>query len=772
MQEGSQESVRPISGISPAFSHVSPLLIPAFSRPLSIECPVQLLVDPSSANRTASAEYPNTATATTLDVRQCGGHPAQLRVAPEKEVIECTCLHPLLLLVHAMKVVALLSGGKDSLYALLLCLRAGHDVIAVATLHPPTPSVDEIDSHCFQTIGHQLTPAIAHCLSLPFYSLPLTHSSLSTALHYHPHPSGDEVEDLHSLLTLVQQSHPTLNAVCSGAILSTYQRLRIEHVATSLALTSLTPLWQRQQRQLLREMVEEGMQAVLVKVASMGLDASFVGRTIGEVEGRLREVGDRWGVNECGEGGEYETIVLDCPLFRAQKIVIEDSEVVTEGGDIAPVSILRVNRWRLQAKSGELPPLVVAPAPPPRVRRWKAVDAPLCPLPPSWCGSSSLSPLFPPIRVVGDLAFVSAFIASTSQDASASSPSMQLSAALSSQLSLLQSAGYAPSDVLSLLLAVPSMSAFASINATYAEYLPAVSPPSRTTIQLPCTAVQADLVACSSPHARTSLHVQSVSPWAPACIGPYSQSVSCYRLLFQAGQIGLVPWSMTVDSGGEGAEVQRVKDNCEAVLKAVRGEWSHCLLTIVWVATDDADVRREVIARYHSTASVLWLYVPALPRDAAVEVQQLAYQPAPSFTATHSTSSRKQGSYDLHCQSSRVDETALSTLVTLLIPPSISPAEDLDSVLDGMLQMVRAELQVAVMRAEQVWLVRCYVLQGLDVGAVERALYSAWKELSGSEADLPAVSFLPVLGLAVNDGQQRGVLSLHCLFCDTSMMPT
>ena len=672
-----------------------------------------------------------------------------------------------------MKVVALLSGGKDSLYATLQCMRAGHEVIAVATLHPPAPSVDEIDSHCFQTIGHQLTPSIARCLSLPFYSLPLVHSSLSTALHYTPHPSGDEVDDLHSLLSLVLQHHPSVTAVCSGAILSSYQRLRIEHVAASLRLTSLAPLWQREQRGLLREMVEKGMQAVLVKVASMGLDASFVGKTIAEVEGRLKEVGERWAVNECGEGGEYETMTLDCPLFRTHHIVIDDSEVVTEAAAIAPVSLLRVKRWSLQAKAEQLPLVVPAAAQPARVKQWKAVATPLTPLPPSWCGSSSLSFLFPPIRVVSDLAFVSASVASTSVDLAAlSSPSARLSAALSYQLSLLQSRGFAASDVVSLLLALPSMAAFASINATYAQHLPAVSPPSRTTIELPCAAVQADMVACSSPHARISLHVQSVSSWAPACIGPYSQSVSCYRLLFQAGQIGLVPSSMLLDSGGDGAEVQRVKDNCQAVLKAMRSEWQRCLLTIVWLATADEDISREVLQRCHCPGSTLWLYAPALPRDAAVEVQQLAYQPTAGFTASHSTSTRKQPSHELHCQSSHIEESCLSVVVSLIPLPSTLPAV-LAHAVRGMVEAVSEALQAAVMRVEHVWLVRCYVQAGLDMETVERGLHTAWKELDGgAEAELPAVSFLSVLGLAVDGGKQRAALSLHCLFCEPSMMPT
>ena len=63
---------------------------------------------------------------------------------------------------------------------------------------------------------------------------------------------------------------PDLQAVSSGAIMSNYQRTRIEHVCFRLGLVSLSYLWERNQRQLLREMVESGMNAILVKTAAMG----------------------------------------------------------------------------------------------------------------------------------------------------------------------------------------------------------------------------------------------------------------------------------------------------------------------------------------------------------------------------------------------------------------------------------------------------------------------------------------------------------------------
>ncbi len=63
-----------------------------------------------------------------------------------------------------------------------------------------------------------------------------------------------------------------VEAVCSGAVLSTYQRLRVEGVCARLGLKSIAPLWQRDQAGLLDEMLARGVEAVLVKTASIGLD--------------------------------------------------------------------------------------------------------------------------------------------------------------------------------------------------------------------------------------------------------------------------------------------------------------------------------------------------------------------------------------------------------------------------------------------------------------------------------------------------------------------
>lgn len=94
-----------------------------------------------------------------------------------------------------MKVVALVSGGKDSCYSMILCEHYGHQIVALANLCPPitqietetvqkgvalnllrnllTPytmtTLDELDSFMFQTVGHNVIDAYSECMGLPLF---------------------------------------------------------------------------------------------------------------------------------------------------------------------------------------------------------------------------------------------------------------------------------------------------------------------------------------------------------------------------------------------------------------------------------------------------------------------------------------------------------------------------------------------------------------------------------------------------------------------------
>ena len=72
--------------------------------------------------------------------------------------------------------------------------------------------------------------------------------------------------------------HSDVTGVAVGAILSDYQRVRVESVCQRLGLTPLAYLWQRDQSDLLQEMIQAGMESILVKVACLGLDKRHLGK--------------------------------------------------------------------------------------------------------------------------------------------------------------------------------------------------------------------------------------------------------------------------------------------------------------------------------------------------------------------------------------------------------------------------------------------------------------------------------------------------------------
>ncbi|KAJ6423616.1 hypothetical protein OIU84_024565 [Salix udensis] len=130
-----------------------------------------------------------------------------------------------------MKVVALVSGGKDSCYAMMKCIQYGHEIVALENLMPADDSVDELDSFMYQTVGHQIIASYAECMGLPLFRRRIQGSTRHQTLNYKTTP-GDEVEDMFVLLNEVKRQIPSITAVSSGAIASDYQRLRVESVCS------------------------------------------------------------------------------------------------------------------------------------------------------------------------------------------------------------------------------------------------------------------------------------------------------------------------------------------------------------------------------------------------------------------------------------------------------------------------------------------------------------------------------------------------------------
>jgi ABC transporter with metal-binding/Fe-S-binding domain ATP-binding protein len=202
-----------------------------------------------------------------------------------------------------MRVAALFSGGKDSVFAVYITQQYGWDVSHLVTLLPVKQ-----DSYMFHSINIDLTELLAQAINIPLVKK-------ST--------KGEKETELIDLKNLLQSLE--IDGVISGAIASEYQRIRIEKICDEIGIKSFTPLWHKNQELLLRDQIKAGFQIVIVGVFASGFDETWLGKIIDEQTiDALVSLHEKYKINIAGEGGEFETLVLDGPLF-SQKLVIDES---------------------------------------------------------------------------------------------------------------------------------------------------------------------------------------------------------------------------------------------------------------------------------------------------------------------------------------------------------------------------------------------------------------------------------------------------------------
>lgn len=208
--------------------------------------------------------------------------------------------------------VGLISGGKDSFYTIELLKREKYDLVALVYIKSA-----EIDSYMYQTVGHEMIPFYRQVLNVPIYTCETNRKAINTDKEYTTTPE-DEVEVIYEYLSQLQKN-VAFECVSVGAIKSYYQYNRIKNVCDRLNLGVLAPLFNLEQRAIYDAIIE-CMDVVFVKVACTNLGREIVGRKLNVIKGMEM---DNW----CGEGGEYETAVLDAPFFE-KRLVIKDYEIV------------------------------------------------------------------------------------------------------------------------------------------------------------------------------------------------------------------------------------------------------------------------------------------------------------------------------------------------------------------------------------------------------------------------------------------------------------
>ena len=89
----------------------------------------------------------------------------------------------------------------------------------------------------------------------------------------------------------------------------------------------------------------------------MGLKEAHLGKSIAELQPIFSKLKEQFDFNECGEGGEYESAVFDCPLFKSKRVICGQQTVVPSSENIedqfTQVSSLLLNELSLENKGQE-----------------------------------------------------------------------------------------------------------------------------------------------------------------------------------------------------------------------------------------------------------------------------------------------------------------------------------------------------------------------------------------------------------------------------------
>jgi len=207
-----------------------------------------------------------------------------------------------------MRLASLLSGGKDSVYAAHL-MQKEHELAYMVSMKPENP-----ESYMFHTVNIEITRLQSEAGGIPYVEAKTKGVK------------EEELDDLKETLSNLE-----IDGVITGAIASKYQADRINRLCDQLGLTHLSPLWGREREELLNKMLDSGMEIIFSAVAAHGLDQGWLGEPLTQERIiKLRELNDRFGVDMCGEGGEYESLVVDAPWFT-RRIQIQDAESTWDG---------------------------------------------------------------------------------------------------------------------------------------------------------------------------------------------------------------------------------------------------------------------------------------------------------------------------------------------------------------------------------------------------------------------------------------------------------
>jgi len=209
-----------------------------------------------------------------------------------------------------MKLVALTSGGKDSILSIQKALDDGHDVTHMVTVIP-----ENKESYMFHSANLGAVKVMADRAGMDYLEIP---------------SKGKKEEEIIDMKHGMENLHA--DGIIAGAIASEYQRSRVDAVSRELGMQMYAPLWGKTPDEVVGE-VADRMDARIVVTTADGLGENVLGKRIDNSLIRvLKSVEAKRRIHIAGEGGEYESLVFNAPFFSSP--INADEPVISVHGTV------------------------------------------------------------------------------------------------------------------------------------------------------------------------------------------------------------------------------------------------------------------------------------------------------------------------------------------------------------------------------------------------------------------------------------------------------
>ncbi len=213
-----------------------------------------------------------------------------------------------------MKLASLYSGGKDSTFAIFRAKEMGHQVTCLITMHPIAD-----DSLLFHYPNSWVTEYLADAMRIPVLGFSVKGKT-----------KEDEMIALEEAIAQMKFLYG-VEGILYGGISSNYQKQAFEDVCTRQGLSAVAPLWKIEPLSYMNELVEHDFQIMIVGVSTMGLGKEWLGRILDkDAISKLNSLSKKYGFNLTFEGGEAETLVVDCPLFH-KRVEVKKANTLWDG---------------------------------------------------------------------------------------------------------------------------------------------------------------------------------------------------------------------------------------------------------------------------------------------------------------------------------------------------------------------------------------------------------------------------------------------------------